>query len=72
MPRSSGAQFMAELSKDAAFSAIPVVLLTADVRAAEKSKSWSFAGYLEKPVDLDVLFEIVARYSGRDPARSPP
>jgi CheY-like chemotaxis protein len=58
----NGAEFMAELSKNTSLSAVPVVLLTADVRAQNAMKSGRFSGYLKKPVDLDALFELVARY----------
>lgn len=58
----NGPQFMAEMAKDPALSKIPVVLLTADARAPEKSTSASFAGYLMKPVDLNALFGFLARY----------
>lgn len=64
MARMNGPQFMAEVSRDPALSRIPVVLLTADVRAPEKSKLASFVGYLLKPVKLDALFAIVRRYCG--------
>lgn len=58
----NGPEFMAEASKDPALSRIPVVLLTADARAPEKSRGNGFVGYLMKPVDLDALFAFVARY----------
>lgn len=58
----NGPQFMAEVAKDPALAKIPVVLLTADARAPEKSRSASFAGYLMKPVDLNALFGFLAHY----------
>jgi CheY-like chemotaxis protein len=58
----NGSAFMAEVAKDAALAAIPVVLLTADLRAQEKAKTSHFIGYLKKPVDLDKLFDFVRRY----------
>ena len=59
----NGPQFMAEAAKDPALSKVPVVLLTADARALEQSKA-GFVGCLTKPVSLDALFEVVARYCG--------
>lgn len=58
----NGPQFMAEVAADPDLSKIPVILLTADARAPEKSKSARFAGYLMKPVDLNALFAFLARY----------
>ena len=60
----NGPEFMAEAAKDPVLSSIPVILLTADARAPEKSKGNGFAGYLMKPVDLDALFSFVDRYCG--------
>jgi CheY-like chemotaxis protein len=60
----NGARFMAELGSDAALSSIPVVLLTADARAAAGAAHRGFAGCLTKPVDLDLLFALVGRHCG--------
>jgi two-component system response regulator FlrC len=60
----NGARFMAELGSDAALAAIPVVLLTADARAAAAAANRGFAGCLTKPVDLNVLFALVGRHCG--------
>jgi CheY-like chemotaxis protein len=59
----NGPQFMAETAKDPSLSNIPVVLLTADARAAQKSKN-GFMDYLVKPVNLDALFAVIVRYCG--------
>jgi CheY-like chemotaxis protein len=56
----NGAQFLAELRKEPGLSTIPVVLLTADSRVNEHDPA--FVGYLRKPIDLERLFAIVARY----------
>lgn len=60
----NGSQFMAEASQDPALARIPVVLVTADSRAAQKSKR-GFAAYLTKPIDMDSLFALLSRYCGR-------
>lgn len=60
----NGSEFMEEISKDPTLSNVPVVLLTADARAPEKSKSAHFVGYLKKPVDLGKLFQMLERYCG--------
>jgi CheY-like chemotaxis protein len=61
----NGPQFMAEAAKDPALARIPVVLLTADAKAPDKSKSHGFAGYLAKPVSLDALFALMSLYCGK-------
>ncbi len=59
----NGPQFMTQLAlEDAALSAVPVVLVTADARGSEKALSHPFIGHLSKPVSLDALFDIVGRY----------
>ncbi len=60
----NGARFMAELGSDSALSSIPVVLLTADTRAAAHAALRGFVGCVTKPVDLDVLFALVGRHCG--------
>jgi CheY-like chemotaxis protein len=60
----NGDTFMTELGGDSVLSAIPVVLLTADARAAADASRRGFVGCLTKPVDLDVLFALVGRHCG--------
>jgi CheY-like chemotaxis protein len=67
-----GRQFMEEAAKDPEISRIPVVLLTADAKAAETFKSAAFVEYLRKPVDLEALFGIVGRYCSRATVGSDP
>jgi CheY-like chemotaxis protein len=43
---------------------VPVVLITADGRAQQKSRMGNFVGYLKKPVDLNALFSLVGRFAG--------
>ncbi len=68
MPRCDGAEFRARQLRVARFAAIPVVLLTADVRKNEKTDALKADGYLGKPVDLQQLFDTVRRHCG-EPAR---
>lgn len=58
----SGAEFMSEFSRDARLADIPVVLLTADVRAETKARAFGLSTRLAKPVDADRLVAIAARY----------
>jgi CheY-like chemotaxis protein len=57
----NGGQFLEEFSRQPDFARVPVVLLTADARGAEKSRPHC-AGHLRKPVRLDALFAVVERY----------
>jgi CheY-like chemotaxis protein len=57
-------EFMEEFSKDARFNQVPVILVTADVRANEKA-GLGFAGMLKKPMKLEALFEVVSRYAAK-------
>ena len=58
----NGAEFMAEFSRDASLAAIPVILLTADVRAEEKARDHGLSTLLTKPIDVDRLIEIASHY----------
>jgi CheY-like chemotaxis protein len=62
MPRCDGPTFRAEQKKDPAIADIPVVVLSADSKIADKSKALEAAGYLRKPVDLERLTSLVAKY----------
>jgi CheY-like chemotaxis protein len=63
MARMNAADFMAALSRDPRFAQVPVILVTADVRASEQAVA-GYAGILKKPVKLELLLEVVARYAG--------
>jgi len=43
-------------------SGIPIALLTADSRVLENVNATDFAACLKKPVNLEALFAVVARY----------
>lgn len=65
MPVMNGWQFREEQLKDAALAAIPVVVCTADGRAAEKARSIGAAGWLRKPIDPARLLELVGAHCSR-------
>lgn len=44
------------------WSAIPVLVVTADANAREKAQALSVAGYLRKPVKLRELLDVVAHW----------
>jgi CheY-like chemotaxis protein len=54
--------FMAELAKDDRLRDLPVVLLTADARITTRGQLPGYAATLKKPVNLEKLFELAARY----------
>jgi CheY-like chemotaxis protein len=54
-------QFMLEFGRESAFSHVPVVLITADMHATQKVRTGPYHGYISKPVDLDALFDVIAR-----------
>jgi CheY-like chemotaxis protein len=58
----NGAQFMSEFSHDAALSTIPVILLSADARAEAKARAIGLSSLLTKPVNVELLLSIAARY----------
>lgn len=62
MPRCDGPTFRAEQRKDPELADIPVVVLSADSKIVDKSRALEAAGYLKKPVDLERLTTVVAKY----------
>ena len=46
------------------FTAVPVVLMTADNHLAEKTATIGAAGALGKPFDIDELLRVVRRFAG--------
>lgn len=62
MPRCDGPTFRAAQRNDARLADIPVVLLTADVRIEEKQRVLDAVDLLAKPVQLEVLLEVVRRH----------
>jgi CheY-like chemotaxis protein len=54
----NGAAFVSELSRDEALSGIPVVVLTADVRAEKAARAQGLSSLVLKPIDADELLEI--------------
>jgi two-component system response regulator MprA len=60
MPRMNGFQFREEQQKDPAFRNIPVVVLSGDGKAEGKAANLGLDG-LRKPIELEVLLEVVGR-----------
>src|SRR5690348_8773652 len=63
MPRMDGFTFAAELERRRLRPGIPIIVLTADGRARQKAAQVGAESYLEKPFDLDVLLDEVARFA---------
>jgi CheY-like chemotaxis protein len=64
MPKSDGSDFCRLQRADAQLSQIPVVLMTGDLRADERSSELGAAELLIKPVEADRLLEVVSRFAG--------
>ena len=64
MPVMDGAEFRRRQLDDDALAEIPVVLVSAAVGVEERIAALKVAAHLEKPLDIHVLFETVARYCG--------
>ena len=62
MPIMSGWAFREAQQRDPTLARIPVVILSADRRTPYVAAELGVAEYLEKPVDLDHLIALVARY----------
>lgn len=62
MPVMSGWEFREEQMKDPRLSAIPVIVLSAHVKADLFGKSLGVDNYLKKPLALDELLALVARH----------
>lgn len=61
MPVMNGWEFRETQRRDERLSAIPVVVVSADGGAREAARQFD-AGFLPKPVDLDSLLDVVARF----------
>ena len=62
MPRMNGMEFCAEKNADPRWSAVPVVILSADAQAVQRAKLCGAADCLRKPVKLDMLYATVSRF----------
>lgn len=62
MPIMNGWEFRKSQLNDDALRTIPVIVLTADRQAAEKAADLQADGFLEKPLGLTTLLDIVKRY----------
>lgn len=64
MPIMDGWQLRAELQRDPALSSVPVVIVSADVRAEQEASRLRVAGLLKKPLQIEPLLELVHSICG--------
>jgi CheY-like chemotaxis protein len=63
MPVMDGYSFRTEQLKNAEWSRIPTVVMSAEANAKEKMKNFNITAFLSKPVELDTIIKTVARFS---------
>jgi CheY-like chemotaxis protein len=63
MPVMNGWQFREQQARDPAIAGIPVVIISGDGRAPEQSSVIDVAGFLKKPIDLELLLATVQRFT---------
>lgn len=68
MPVMNGQQFVAEQQRDPTIAKIPVLLLSAASDAHARLTAESIAGYLDKPVRLVEVLQLIERFCQPDPS----
>ncbi len=59
MPIMNGFQFLEEQLKDAVLARIPVLVVTADANARAKAEGLGARGFVQKPVKIQPLLDII-------------
>lgn len=64
MPEMDGYTLTAKIKENEAFKNVPVIAMTANVMRGDKERSLEAGcdGYIQKPIDIDLLPEQVERY----------
>ena len=62
MPRKDGWQFRREQVADPDLATLPVVVLSGAGQLERRTQQLGIAEYLEKPIDVERLLEVVGRY----------
>ena len=67
MPEMDGYTLTAKIKEHEAYRNIPVIAMTANVMRGDKERSLEAGcdGYIQKPIDIDILSEQVERYLKR-------
>jgi CheY-like chemotaxis protein len=60
----NGAAFMREMSTHVTLRAVPVIVVTADLRVEEEAAAAGASTFLRKPVHLERLLEVVHTHVG--------
>ena len=68
MPNVDGWQFIEERSRDRRLAEIPVVLISGQVAARETARALGVASYIEKPIGVATVREMLARMRATTPA----
>lgn len=59
MPIMNGRQFLDKVMSDAVLAPIPVLIVSA---VADKTNTEGSVGFLKKPIDIDVVLNVVSQY----------
>lgn len=67
MPDMDGYTLTAKIKENSAFEKVPVIAMTANVMRGDKERSLQAGcdGYIQKPIDVDILPEQIERYLKR-------
>jgi chemotaxis family two-component system sensor kinase Cph1 len=68
MPNVDGWEFVEQRSHDRRLARIPVVLISGQVAARETARSLGLASYIEKPIEVAAIREMLSRIRGSIPA----
>lgn len=65
MPRASGWDFRRRQLADPAIADVPVIVLSGAHRLAESAEELRASGYLQKPIDVNQLVQMIERHADR-------
>ena len=69
MPETDGYTLTAQIKAVPGFAQIPIIAVTANVMRGDRERSLQAGcdGYIQKPIDIDVLTKQLERFLARDP-----
>lgn len=62
MPRMNGVDVLAEMKRDPALVAMPVIMISGNYHTEQAVHAMGADEYLLKPIDVDVLMRVVSRF----------
>ena len=62
MPFMSGWDVLLAIQSDPALAAIPIVMMTAGANVREQALDLGAVGYVPKPIDIDLLLDIIEQH----------